>query len=374
MERTVKKMKIICDKNKLNEAIQTVSRAVATKSNLASIEGILFVAENGTLTLTGYDFEMGIKTTFECDVELEGDIVLSSQLLGNIVKKSTNDKITIECDDKMNCKIKSGMTEYNIKGIDSTDYPDFPAPSSDNSINIENNLFCEMVDYVIYAVSQDEKRPAHTGVLVKLENRKLTMVALDGYRLAVCEREVDFEGNFSMIVPAKAMNEVRKIVGEKDGKLTIFANRRYIIFNASEFIVLSRLLEGEFLDYKKAIPQNCSIKAIANTRDFINVIDRVSLIITERLKNPVKVNINDDCISVKCSTEIGAVYDEFSADVEGGTLEIGFNNKYLLDALKASKKEELVFEFTGSLSPCVIKPKDSDDFTYLVLPVRFKND
>ena len=214
-------MKIICDKNTLSDAIQTVSRAVAVKSNLASIEGILFVAENGTLTLTGYDFEMGIKTTFECDVDMEGDIVLSSSLLGNIVKKSTDDRISIECDDRMNCKIKSGMTEYNIKGIDSTDYPDFPTPSSDNSIKIENRLFCEMVDYVIYAVSQDEKRPAHTGVLMKLENRKLTMVALDGYRLAVCEREVDFEGNFSMIVPAKAMNEVRKIVGETDGKLTI---------------------------------------------------------------------------------------------------------------------------------------------------------
>jgi DNA polymerase III beta subunit len=193
-------MKIICDKNTLNDAIQTVSRAVAVKSNLASIEGILFVAENGTLTLTGYDFEMGIKTTFECDVEMEGDIVLSSGLLGNIVKKSTEDKISIDCDARMNCKIKSGMTEYNIKGIDSTDYPDFPSPAQDNSIKIENRLFCEMVDYVIYAVSQDEKRPAHTGVLVKLENRKLTMVALDGYRLAVCEREVDFEGNFSMIV------------------------------------------------------------------------------------------------------------------------------------------------------------------------------
>ena len=231
-----------------------------------------------------------------------------------------------------------------------------------------------MVDYVIYAVSQDEKRPAHTGVLVKLENRKLTMVALDGYRLAVCEREVDFEGSFSMIVPAKAMNEVRKIVGDVDGKLTIYANRRYIIFNAKEFIVLSRLLEGEFLDYNKAIPRNFSVKATAKTREFINVIDRVSLIITERLKNPVKLNIEDDYISVKCTTEIGAVYDEIFADIEGSSLEIGFNNKYLLDALKASRKEELVFQFTGSLSPCVIRPKDSDDFTYLVLPVRFKND
>jgi len=367
-------MKIICDKNTLSDAIQTVSRAVAVKSNLASIEGILFVAENGTLTLTGYDFEMGIKTTFECDVEMEGDVVLNANLLGNIVRKSASDEIAIECDDKMNCKIKCGIAEYNIKGIDSTDYPDFPSPSSDNSIKIDNSLFCEMVDYVIYAVSQDEKRPAHTGVLVKLENRKLTMVALDGYRLAVCEREVDFEGSFSMIVPAKAMNEVRKIVGDTDGKLTIFANRRYIIFNAKEFIVLSRLLEGEFLDYNKAIPKNFSIKATLNTREFISVIDRVSLIITERLKNPVKLTVDEGAISVKCTTEVGAVYDEVAADVDGGPLEIGFNNKYLLDALKASKQDELVFQFTGSLSPCVIRPKANDDFTYLVLPVRFKND
>ncbi|MEG1049655.1 MAG: DNA polymerase III subunit beta, partial [Oscillospiraceae bacterium] len=252
--------------------------------------------------------------------------------------------------------------------------PDFPSPSQDTSVSIENELFGEMVDYVIYAVSQDEKRPAHTGILIKLENKKLTMVALDGYRLAVCERVVDFEGNFSMIVPAKAMNEVRKIIGEKDGKLTIYSNRRYILFKASEFIVLSRLLEGDFLDYKKAIPQNFVVAATVKTKSFIDVIERVSLIITERLKNPLKLEIGENNIVVKCTTELGTVYDELDATVDGEELEIGFNNRYVLDALKASKKEELVFEFSGSLSPCVIHPKDSDDFTYLVLPVRFKND
>lgn len=367
-------MKIVCDTTKLNEAIQTVSRAVATKSNLASIEGILFIAEQNTLTLTGYDFEMGIKTTFECEVQEEGDVVLSSQLLGNIVRKVNNEIVSIQCDDKMNCVIKSGITEFNIKGIDSSDYPDFPSPNKENSIDIENSLFSEMVDYVIYAVSQDEKRPAHTGILIKLENQKLTMVGLDGYRLAVCERVVDFEGSFSMIVPAKAMNEVRKIIGEKDGKLTIFSNRRYILFNAGEFIVLSRLLEGEFLDYKKAIPTTYAVKTTIKTKNFIDVIERVSLIITERLKNPLKLEIGAKNIVVKCSTEIGNVYDEIDAVIEGKELEIGFNNRYVLDALKASKKEELVFEFSGALSPCIIRPKDSDDFTYLVLPVRFKND
>lgn len=367
-------MKFTCDKNILSEGIQTVARAAATKSNLPAIEGILLVAENGTLTLTGYDFEMGIKTTFECDVEEEGDIVLSCNLFSNIVKKSTEDKITISCDEKLNCKIQSGITEFNIKGIESRDYPDFPSPSKENSIKIESELFCQMVDYVIYAVSLDEKRPAHTGVLIKLENRKLTMVALDGYRLAVCDREVDFEGDFSMIVPAKAMHEVRKIAADCENKITIYANRRYIIFNVGDYIVLSRLLEGEFIDYNKAIPQNNPIKATANVKDFINVIDRVSLLITERLKNPVKLNIKDNVILVKCTTELGAFYDEIPALTDGGDLEIGFNNKYLLDALKSSKKDELVFEFSGPLSPCVIRPKDSDDFTYLVLPVRFKND
>ena len=156
-------MKIVCSRDKLNEAIAIVQRAVATKSNLASIEGILLIAENDTLTLTGYDFEMGIKTTFECEVEREGDVVLNAQLLGNIVRKVNNDYISIECDEKMNCVIKSGITKYNIKGIDSTDYPDFPSAGKDNSVKIENSLFTEMCDYVIYAVSTDEKRPA--GVL-----------------------------------------------------------------------------------------------------------------------------------------------------------------------------------------------------------------
>ncbi len=367
-------MKIVCDREKLNEAIQIVSRAVATKSNLAAIEGILLIAENDSLTLTGYDFEMGIKTTFECEVEREGDIVLSAQLLGNIVRKVNNDTISIECDDKMNCIIRSGITKYNIKGIDSTDYPDFPNPNKDNSVKIENSLFSEMVDYVIYAVSTDEKRPAHTGVLIKLEDRQLTMVALDGYRLAVCEREVDFDGKFNMIVPAKAMNEVRRIAGDKDGKLTIYASRRYVMFAAGEFIVLSRLLEGDFLDYKKAIPSTFATDTVINTKALQEAVERVSLIITERLRNPVKINIFDNTLSVKCATELGDVYDEINIGQMGPDLEIGFNNRYILDALKASKKEELIFKFGGSLSPCKIIPKEGNDFTYLVLPVRFKND
>ncbi len=367
-------MKIVCDKNQLSEAIQTVQRAVATKSNLASIEGILFSATYDTLTLTGYDFEMGIKTTIPCEVEIDGTVVLSANLLANIVKKMSTDEIDIDCDNNYNCKIKSGITEYNIKGIDPSDYPDFPSPNEENSITLKNSLFSEMLDYVIYAVSTDDKRPAHTGVLIKLEGNKLTMVALDGYRLAICERELEFEGDFYMIVPAKAMMELRKIVSDKDGEITIYSNKRFVIFNAENYIVLSRLLEGEFLDYKKAVPQNYVSSAVCDTKDLIDAVERVSLIITERLKNPLKVTINDNLIKIKCSTELGNVYDELEVLKEGDDLEIGFNNKYILDALKAAKKDEVKFEFSGSLSPCKIVPKEGNDFIYLVLPVRFKND
>lgn len=369
-------MKIICDRTQLNEAIAVVSRAVATKSNLASVEGILMVAENGTLTLTGYDLEMGIKTTFDCQIMREGDIVLSSQLLGNIVRKIDADQIYIEADDKMNCVIKGGNAQYNIKGMDSTSYPDFPTAGKDNTFKLDKELFSKMCDYVIYAVSNDEKRPRHTGVLIQLEGSHLTMVALDGFRLAVCERDIDFEGKFRMIVPAKTMNEVRKLTGDGDGKITIFASRRFVTFQVDEFVIASRLLEGDFLDYKKAMPQKFMTECVIKTRDLAEAVDRVSLIITERLRNPLKVNLTGDTMTIKCATELGEVYDEIAIGQVGPNLEIGFNNRYILDALKASKKDELIFKFAGSLAPCMIIPKEKteEDFTYLVLPVRFKND
>ena len=367
-------MKIFCEKESLSRAIAVVSRAVASKSNLTAIEGILLVAENDTLTLTGYDFELGIKTTIDCRIEREGDVVLPTRLFANIVRSAEKDEIMIDCDQRMNCKIKSGNANYNIKGIDSAEYPEFPVAGNDTALKIENTLFTEMTDYVIYAVSTDEKRPAHTGVQIKMEEDKLIMVALDGFRLAVCERQVDFEGNYSLIVPAKTMREVRSLAAENDGKMSIIASRRYIMFQIAEYTVLSRLLEGDFLDYRKAIPPNYTTDVLLNSRNFNDCVERASLIITERLRNPLKLNISENAMSVRCNTELGDVQDQLYVEQTGPDLEIAFNNRYILDALRAAKKDELIFKFSGPLSPCKIIPKEGDDFTYLVLPVRYKND
>ncbi len=366
-------MKIICDRNQLNEAIRVVSRAVAVKSNLAAVEGILLVAEEGGLTLTGYDFETGIKTTFECQIMREGSVVLSSQLLGNMVRKITSDDIYIECDDSMNTIIKGGNAQYNIKGIDPDTYPDFPGGVKDNIVKLDKKLFSEMCDHVIYAVSNDQKRPVHTGVLIEMSESTLTMVATDGYRLAICDREVDFEGQFRMVVPAKAMNEVRKLTGEEEGKITIYPSRRFVMFQVDEYVIVSRLLEGEFIPYRKTLPKSFMTETVIKTRDLSEAIERVSLIITERLRNPVKLNLEEGTMKIRCKTEIGEVYDEIAIGQVGPDIEIGFNNKYLLDAMKRSKKDELIFKFGGSLAACEIIPKEGSDFIYLVLPVRFKD-
>ena len=365
-------MKFVCTRDKLNEAIRTVSRAVAAKSNLAAIEGILLTAENETLTLTGYDFELGIRTAFECDLVEEGRIVLSSQLLGNIIRRMNSDTVLFAADEKLNCTIKGGNAKYTIKGIDAGDYPEFPHPAKDNIFKIDRSLFSQMTDYVIYAVSTDEKRPAHTGVLFKTEGSKLTMVALDGYRLAVCERDVDFEGNFSMIIPAKTMNEVRKITGESDGKISIYASKRNVMFMVDDYVILSRLLEGDFLDYRKAIPSNFATEVVVDTKPLAEAVERVSLIITERLRNPVRVTIADGVLTVKCVTELGEVTDSVLVGQVGPDIEIGFNNRFLLDALKRSKCDKLNLRLSGPLAPCKIIPAEGEAFTYLVLPVRIK--
>jgi DNA polymerase-3 subunit beta len=364
-------MKIICKRSRLLSAVTPTASAVDKTSNLDSIKGILLEANGDNLTVTGYDFELGIKTKLFCNVEKEGRIVVPAQLFINILKMGDGEELIFESGSDFNCKIKCGNTDYNIKGINPADFPDFPNTKDDIKFSMENSEFCQINDYVIYAVSNDEKRPAHTGVLMKCENGTLTAVALDGYRLAICDRRGITDEEFKIIIPARTMNQVRAIADGKDGKMTISASRRYVVFNVGEYVILSRLLEGEFLDYRRAIPEGYITTCVVNTQDMMNVVERASLIITERLRNPVIFKIADGAANVSCKTDIGNVEETVFLDQTGENIEIGFNNKFVLDALKNSKKDQLVFNFAGSLSPCKITPKDGDDFTYLILPVRY---
>ena len=366
-------MKLICDRTLLANAIAGVSKAVTQRSSIPVLEGILMKAEGFSLTMTGYDLEMGITTTIEANVLEPGDAVLPAKLLGDMVRRLPSEEVEINAQDSGATTIKGGITEFDIMGLNPGDFPDLPNPGADRTLDMDTADLQEMVDTTLFAVSTDDKKPAHTGALFSITPEKLTVVALDGYRLAIIEKPVQATKEIDIIIPAKTLSEVVKLFGEADEVVHISANRRFVVFATQSYTVISRLIEGEFLDYRRVIPEGYKTRVTVDVRDFATTIERASLIITERLKNPLRVMF-DDHITVRCQTTLGKVVDELPAQVEGDPVEIGFNNRYLLDALRYSRCDKLVFELSGPLSPVKVLPKDGGNFLFLVLPVRFKND
>ena len=332
-------------------------------------------AEGFNLTLTGYDMEMGITTTIECNVLIPGETVLDAKLLGSMVSRMPAGNVRIELNDEGQAKISSGVAEFEIPALNASDYPSLPVTGADNTMTMKCGVIREMIEKTIYAVSQDDKKPAHTGELFVIEPGSLTVVALDGYRLAIIQRDVECTRDIRIIIPSKTLQELLKIMGGADEDVKIDANRRYVVFTTNGYTIMSRLIEGDFLNYESVIPKEKKTRIIVDCKTFIDTIERASLIITERLKNPLRISFTENKITVRCQTPLGKVVDEFApVEMTGDPVEIGFNNRYLLDALRYSKCEKMVLEINGPLSPVKILPENGKDFIYLVLPVRFKNE
>ena len=361
-------MNIICDKTLLSAAIDGVSKAVTLRSTIPVLEGILLKAEGFQLTLTGYDLEMGIVTTIEANVKEPGEIVLNAKLLSSMISRMPSGQITIQSADNGKTTIQSGVAQFEIQSMSASDFPELPNTGAEETLTIKTGVLRDMIDRTLYAVSQDEKKPAHTGELFEIEPDKMTIVALDGYRLAIVK-------DIRIIVPSKTMTEVSHLLPNDDEELVhICANRRYVVFMTAGYTIMSRLIEGEFLNYRNVIPAGSRTRVTIDTKEFIETIERASLIITERLKNPLRITFTEGKVVVRCQTNLGRVVDEFNAECEGDEVEIGFNNRYLLDALRNARTEKVRMEISGPLSPVKVLPAEGNDFLYLVLPVRFKND
>ena len=367
-------MNIICDKTLLSAAIDGVSKAVTLRSTIPVLEGILLKAEGFQLTLTGYDLEMGIVTTIEANVKEPGEIVLNAKLLSSMVSRMPSGQITIQSADNGKTTIQSGVAQFEIQSMSATDFPELPNTGAEETLTIQTGVLRDIIDRTLYAVSQDERKPAHTGELFEILPDKMTVVALDGYRLAIVERPIKAVKDIRIIVPSKTMNEVSHLLANDDEELVhICANRRYVVFMTAGYTIMSRLIEGEFLNYHNVIPDGSRTRVTLDTKEFIETIERASLIITERLKNPLRISFTAGKV-VRCQTNLGRVVDEFNAQCEGDDVEIGFNNRYLLDALRNARTEQVRLEISGPLSPVKVLPAEGSDFLYLVLPVRFKND
>lgn len=367
-------MKFSCEKALLLGAVSTASRAVAVKSSIPALEGILIEAGE-QLRLTGYNLETGIRTIVPADIREEGTLVLGARLFGEIVRKLPDDIVTFQSENYM-VNIKCGMSEFNILGTDPEEFPELPTVEYQNSLILPQSRLKAMISQTLFAVSDNESRPIHTGSLFEVDSEGLTIVSVDGYRLALRHESIDKkEGaeTFSFVVPGAALSEVEKICSDVDEPASVTQGARHVMFKVGDTMLVSRRLEGEFLAYRQAIPRNNTIHVEGDTRALLSSIDRVSLIISDKLKSPLRCVFDSNLLKISTKTAIGDAYDECPLSGDGGGLEIGFNNKYLMDALKAAPADKVRLELTTGVSPCVILPTEGEEnFLYMVLPVRLK--
>lgn len=367
-------MNLLCDRQTLVEAVANVSRAVSTKNTLAALEGVLLKASDGQLSLTGYDLELAISTSIDAKILQPGEIVLSAKIFLDMIRRMPSDQVSISCDDKLLTVVKGGMTEYTILGIPALEFPELPAVSQTTQLELPQATLKEMIAQTLFAVATTDNKPVHTGSMFDIEDGALNLVSVDGYRLALRHEKVDFAGEMSFIVPGKSLAEVAKLLREEDEPATLAVARRHILFEVEGYTIISRLLEGEFLDWKSAIPQGGQTTLRVSVRELVNAIERASLLISDSVKSPLRMKLEGGLLRISCSTALGRAYDELHCQQEGADLEIGFNSRYMLDALKASSCDELQLLLNGPLAPIKLLPLEGDSFTFLVLPVRLKSE
>ena len=280
-------MKFSCEKALLLGAVSTASRAVAVKSSIPALEGILIEAGE-QLRLTGYNLETGIRAAVPAEIREKGSLVLSARLFGEIIRKMPDDVVVFTSENYM-VNIKCGLSEFNILGTDPEEFPELPSVEEQNGLTIGQPVLRSMIAQTLFAVSDNESRPVHTGSLFEVDESGLTVVSVDGYRLAIREEKAaDAVEAMNFVVPGKSLGEVLKLLSDdEESKVSLQVGRRHILFNIGRYTLISRLLEGEFLDYRAAIPASASMEVICKTRDFIESVERVSLLITDRLKSPV---------------------------------------------------------------------------------------
>lgn len=365
-------MKISCEKYLLQSACGIASRAVAGKSPIPALEGLLLQARE-QLTVTGYDLKKGIYTQMEADVKEQGSVVVGARLFGEMIRRLPDGIVTISKDINNNVNVKCGKSEFNFMGISAEDYPEMPVVDGVNNIALPQKILGSMINQTIFAVADNDMRPIYTGALFDIEGEELTLVAVDGYRMAKrCEKlELAKMENCSFVVPGSALSDIERICGDSEELVKISVGAKHISFSIGETVVVSRRLEGEFLNYKKSIPDSFKYTVKVDRGEFMSAIDRVALIVSERNTSPVRMSFNDGSIDCLCVTPIGRAEDICACEGSGEGLQIGFNDRYLKDALKAAAKEELHVCLNSASSPCIITAADgSDNFTYMILPVR----
>lgn len=365
-------MKFTCEKALLVSAISVAGRTVSPKSTIPCLEGILLRAGVG-VQLTGFNLETGITVKVEADVKEAGICVMPARLFFDIVRKLPDEEVTVEVDDKLQVSIRGGVSSFKITAMDAEDYPELPEVNAEQGISIPQQALRELIGGTIFSASENQARPILTGCLIEVEDSGVTMVAVDGIRLArrTWHSEEPLGRTEKFIVPASGLREVEKILSETDEPAVFTLGAKHILFEIGSATLVCRILEGDFIDWRSVMSFGRNTFLTANVAELMDSIERVSLIVSEKVKSPVRCTFGDNIADFRTANTIGTAHDTCAIAGQGGDLEIGFNCRFLLDALRAVPSEEVTLELSSGLNPIIFTPVDDKyDFAYMVLPVR----
>lgn len=365
-------MKFKCFQKDLSDAIAKVQRAVPTRSTMPVLQGILVEAKENTVKLTGTDIDITIQTRISAEVIEEGSVVMPSHIFGDVIRKFPEADITVQLNERFQMDIiceDSILT--TLQGLEPYEYPEIQQVEKKQQIKLPQDIFKRMIQQTIFAVATDETRPILTGALLEVENGCMVMVCLDGYRLAL-RKEILSENvvNTSIIIPGKSLNEISRILEDQECDLYINVGDKHVHFDLGDTQIISRLLEGEFVNYKQIIPQEYKTRVKVDRLLLQQGLERASLMSRELENNLIKLNVQDDKLVITSNSDIGKICEQIPIIVEGKNIEIAFNARYLLDVMRVVKDDEICLDFTTNVSPCIVRPLEGEAYCYLVLPVR----
>jgi DNA polymerase III, beta subunit len=374
-------MKIIFEKDKMIKALNSVTKAVATKTTMPILEGILIQTNNDDIKLTCYDKELGIEYIIkENNVLEQGSIVVNAIMFSEIIRKLPDTNITISINDNNLLVIECEGSVYKLATMNPDDFPQLPEINVENSIELEQNTIKDMIRKTIFAISTEENRPVFTGCLFEVKNNKLNVVAVDGFRLAWKSKVLNTKTNdFEAVIPGRTLQEINKILADSFDLIKLGISKNQALFEIENCKIVTRLLDGEFLKYSEVIPKKWETRVRVNKNLISNCFERISLISSSSMEKekryPVKLNVEVGKIKISCTNQTGDAKEEIFTTTEGQDLEAGFNPKFFLDVFRNIDDEEVYINFGTSISPSVIKSiEDDGDYQYMILPVRLKKD
>ena len=365
-------MKIICKKNNLVKGVSIVSKAVPSKTTMPILECILIDASTDIIKFTANDMELGIETTVEGDIVQKGVIAIDARIFSEIVRKLPDNDVIIETDDNYNTTINCEKAKFNIPGQSGDNFSYLPYVEKSEVVKLSQFTLKEVIRQTIFSIADNDSNKLMTGELFQIEDDMLKIVSLDGHRISI--RKTQLKESYQprkVVVPGKTLIEISKILsGEADSEVMISFTNNHIVFEFDNTIVVSRLIEGEYFRIDQMLSSDYETKVKINKKEFLNCIDRATLLVKEGDKKPIIINITDDMMELKIKSQIGSMNDEIEIAKEGKDLLIGFNPKFLIDALRVIDDEEVTLYLMNPKAPCFIKD-ENESYIYLILPVNF---